>query len=1242
MSTASYYGNFLNILNTNIYFGRLPGDKERGLIVFPFRPATLNCGLAGLVSYQNALQKSEQDIPQSLNQLLTITKKNLFSNCKKKNLDTYLGGMDHIKEFKTLTRKLNNDNQFYEILTMPEVQTRLSSIASELKAIISEEKVSLNAKSGKLAPLDVDAIYTSLESLMDIHWNIENEIGENTQRVRNLINNGHAEPEPETVQIFKKLNTVLNSIDRLEVRGRDSAGISVLFSLTKENFEIFRKNLMQATFYDQLKNRTNNDVLLNNGITIHDSTSEDGEDIVTISFVYKIAAEIGSLGDNVSFLRHRIKSDQLLQTITKEIIQSYSISAHTRWASVGAISEENCHPVDNEASKRSFDKSGLIHVCLNGDIDNHLTLKNKFEKRWSNLPESITTDTKVIPMQIEKYLKEGNSITDAFRKAVNDFDGSHAISMHTDLAPGKLFLAQKGSGQAVFIGIANDHYIAVSEVYGFVEETPWYIKLDGEKVVPGLNGDTQGQIFILDNNKKNDGTASINGIEAMYYDGTAVELSEKDIRYTDITSRDIDRQDFKHYFLKEITESPLSVEKTLQNKWKMQKVEDKQQYITALDNSIVPEKIISALEKNKIKRIFFVGQGTAGVAALACSSIMSHYVNDPTLYVSALKASEFSGFMMHETDPEDAMNDTLVIAISQSGTTTDTNLCVDMVRERGAHTLSIVNRRDSDLTFKTNGTLYTSSGRDIEMSVASTKAFYSQIVAGSILSLHIASLSGKRSPDFVTAEIKQLLALPSIMNTVLLLKDKIKQSAQTYATQKTYWAAVGSGSNKASSDEIRIKLSELCYKTISSDFVEDKKHIDLSAEPLIIVCAAGTRESVLGDIIKDTAIFHAHKAIPIVIANEGEERFTPYAKSVFHVPAVSEHLAPIVNTLVGHIWGYYAALAINAGSEFIFNNRTDIQTMIEDYARQGLNVYEVFLENRFREKINEFYTEFRKKRRNKTLPVIIGLNTASDLTLLLKYLSGKLPVSDFEVDFGKKGTPLNMLDTLFECMNDSISSMSRPIDAIKHQAKTVTVGTSRITEKMEGLLFDLLTENNIKLSQLTSSNILVLKNLQEVIGGINGIVVYKVNGLSILGKTTSKSSIELIKKEGVFEKIPSRVESDNKLRGTKSIIVREGNVFIGWGNKDRKNILTVPVLSASTSVIEFILSINVFFKEEVPLFRKVKALGGKHERIGNILQENGINWDSKHLELLQIEELFGLSAEKIGERISEYLNNNND
>ncbi|MBF0468373.1 MAG: SIS domain-containing protein, partial [Desulfamplus sp.] len=623
-------------------------------------------------------------------------------------------------------------------------------------------------------------------------------------------------------------------------------------------------------------------------------------------------------------------------------------------------------------------------------------------------------------------------------------------------------------------------------------------------------------------------------------------------------------------------------------------------------------------------------------------------VSDRNFDIRAMKSSELSGFfLLGDDDSKESMKNYLVVAISQSGTTTDTNRTVDMLRSRGARTLAIVNRRDSDLTFKAEGVLYTSSGRDIEMSVASTKAFYSQLTAGAILGLHIASMTGTISARRLTDEINELSRLPEKMNKVLDMKEKIKKSAFRLAISRNYWATVGSGSNKTSADEIRIKLSELCYKTISSDFVEDKKHIDLSSEPLIIICAAGTRESVLKDIIKDTAIFHAHKAAPVVITNEGEDRFDNYAEDVFRVPAVNEHLAPVLNTLVGHLWGYYAALSINEGSEFIYNRQNDIKELVSEYKNMGRDAYEVILEKHFREKVASFYKDFSKRRREKRFPAAMGIDNAANITLLLKYLAGRLPVADFEIDFARKGTPANMLDEFFKNMSEAINTMARPVDAIKHQAKTVTVGTSRIsdkverfdfTEKFEGPLFDELAANGLAISQITNKNVVVIKNLQEVISVVKGALLYKISGLNLLGEPTSETRIDVVKKTGIIESEVSRVETEHQLKGTKNIIVREGNVYIGKGRKDGRSILVIPVLSASpnSSVIEYLLSIHVGFKEstQVSLLNKIKALGGKYTRIKDIILETDVvKWDDTLLDLVDIDTLFGDSGEKIAEAI---------
>ena len=1203
-------------------------DAGLSIVFFPYTEATLHCGLAGLISvYRHEPVTPNKDL-NNMVALFDSIRMHPLTSCASDTttLETnYLGGDAILEQLFQMTCQLKRQDHFVTLYSGPQLQNQLKTMHGELSQFIGSESDSLQKEMGHLKTKAVEIADRRIEILKDVAWVIEKEIIENISKVGKLITSESPGCSNVVIKIYRNINTVLNSIDRLEVRGRDSAGISLLFILDAAAYAGFKQTLDREALADAFTQRCEHPVLGNKSIT--NQQNGDG-DVLGLTITYKVAAEIGRLGDNVSQLRKDISGDPILKALASTPHRYHTVSAHTRWASVGAITIANCHPVDNGTTGTSQYRKGIIHACLNGDIDNYIALKEQWEAKGELICEDITTDTKIIPLQVEKYFRQGHAMEEAFRLAVNDFEGSHAIAMHTNLAPGKFFLAQRGSGQAVFVGLAKDHYIPTSEVYGFVEETSSFVKMDGEKMVEGKDGQTQGQLFVLDQNS----AGGISGITAAYYDGTPIQLKEDDVQHTAITSRDIDRQNFPHYFLKEISEAPLSVDKTLQNRWKIDKASG--HYTIALDETTLPDKIVRAFRDQRIQRVYFIGQGTAGIAASASADILNYYLNEPSLQISALKASELSGFQLDEQENSQAMRDALVVAISQSGTTTDTNRAVDMVKARGAYTMAIVNRRDSDITFKVDGVAYTSSGRDIEMSVASTKAFYSQIVAGALVGLKIAEIRNRRTPSFVTEELKSLLQLPDHMRSVLKLTDKIKTSAERLAPAKTYWAAVGSGPNKAAADEIRIKLSELCYKTISSDFVEDKKHIDLSSEPLIIVCAAGTTATVIGDIIKDTAIFKAHKATPVVIVDEGDDRFDPYAEYVFQVPAVASHLSPILNTLAGHLWGYYAALAINKGSGFLHHFREEIQNTVNQFSKDGLDVYEVVLEKRFREQIAQFYAQFRQKQKAGELPTVI--HHAADLLLLLKYLAGRLPVSDFELDFDMKGTALNMLNNLFKYLGESINGMSRPVDAIKHQAKTVTVGTSRISEKTEGILFDALADSGINNSELINRNILVLKNLQGVVGEIKGSILYRLNGLSVLGEPTSETTIEVLRKEGILKTLASRVESDHALKGTKRIIVRQGNVYIGKGRKDNRSIIVIPAISTDSSALNRIghlLLLNIGFKEKIGLPAKTKALGGKYEHIKNIVQENSIQWEDSHLELIPVDDLFGLSAEKISERI---------
>ncbi len=1213
-----------------IYLGKSIKNVPTGtFVLFPAQDSQLNCGLTGIVAFKKK-QIAKSKIPiNKIESMISHLKGYTYKRIKEENRnlrDNYLGGETFIKELRDLIWDLKLTPSLYRIFREAPTRKRLKKVSLTLERIINGEENEYHQISNLLALEENEVIAKRINQLKDMIWPLREEILKNLEKIEELsrLPDNDKDISPLAFTQLKNVNTLFNNLDRLEVRGRDSAGISVISILEEKDYLHFERALKRRSLLHEFSARQKEKVLLNRGITINRDESN-----ISIIFTYKIAAQIGHLGDNIKFLRKQIYDDRIFQfLITLPSLYQTTI-AHTRWASVGEISEPNCHPVDNVISQNdkdhtSKDRKGIIHVCLNGDIDNYLTLKEEFEKETKkSIPTQINTDTKIIPLQIQRYCDSGHPIEESFRLAVNDFKGSHAIAMHTDIAPGKIFLAQRGSGQTLFIGLGKEHYTTASEIYGLIEETYRYIKMEGEKTVNELHWKSQGQIFILDQ----DSSGGLAGIKTMYYDGTPIHLSEDNIKQTEITSRDIDRQDFPHYFLKEISESPGSVEKTVQNRWRVIQQNGKSHPLIILDDEVIPPTLAEAFTLNRIRRILFIGQGTAGVAAYGCAELLRYYLADSDIRIAPLKASEFSGGLLKTN-----LKDTLIIAITQSGTTTDTNVAIDMARERGAYTMAIVNRRDSDITFKVDGVLYTSTGRDIEMSVASTKAYYSQIAAGGILGLKLAQLTARRDDDFILGECQRLMKIPFLMKKILDGEEGIARSAHKFAPTKKYWAVVGSGYNKIAADEIRIKLSELCYKTISSDVVEDKKHIDLSSEPLIFICAAGSRGDVINDIIKDTAIFKAHQATTIVIATEGEEGFEPYADSLIYVPEIEERFSPILTTLAGHLWGYHAARAIDKESRFLFDFREEISGYISASLEKGLDIYQTILDKIFQEKIARFSSHFKKRLGDRRYTTAMEVKVASDLTLLLKYLSGRLPMSDFELDFGVSGTAPNMFEIFFRCIGEAINDMARPIDAIKHQAKTVTVGTSRIREPIEGLLFETLKENGFDVSNLTNKNVLVLKHLQDIIAEIKGGTLYRISNLTYTGEPVEDSRIELVQKQGSSSKLISRVEADNRLKGTKRIIVKAGNVFIEKGKIDNRSILVIPIIKKGPH-IDHLLLLNVGFKGEIDLPKKVKALGDKFAHIKNIVEETDLSWQDDYLNLLDVEELFGNSAEKIAESI---------
>jgi glucosamine--fructose-6-phosphate aminotransferase (isomerizing) len=857
-----------------------------------------------------------------------------------------------------------------------------------------------------------------------------------------------------------------------------------------------------------------------------------------LSFVYKVAAEIGGLGDNTRALRSAIRNDPLLHLALAGPEALVTVVGHTRWASVGVISEANAHPLNSEEAPaiglagRTNGSDHYVIGAVNGDVDNYRELSGGAELR---VPAEISTDSKVVPTLVARRLAEGAALDDAFRSTVARFEGSAAIAASVAEAPEQLHLALHGSGQALYVGLAEDAFVVSSEIYGVVQETSRYLSLNGE----GGAGRAPGQVVVLDRA----GAGTVAGVRRTSYDGTPQPVDATEIRVAEVTTRDIDRAGFPHFLLKEISEAPESLRKTLRGKIS----EDPRTGLLRahLGPATLPPEIVERLASGAITRITVIAQGTAAVAGQSVAATIAAALHALPIVVRASLATELSGFGLAGD-----MSDTLIVAVSQSGTTTDTNRTIDLVRNRGAAVIAIVNRRNSDLVDKSDGVLYTSDGRDVEMSVASTKAFYAQVAAGMLLALALADRLGCREGTRTDRLLASLRSLPEAMETVLTQRAAIAAAARGLAPYRRHWAVVGNGSNRIAAEEVRIKLSELCYHSIACDGTEDKKHIDLSSEPLVLVCAAGLTGANADDVAKEVAIFRAHKAAPIVVASAGETaRFAP-AMYTIEVPSVETELAFVLSTMVGHLFGYEAALAIDAHARPLREARAAIEGMADHApAHWGDGVLKA-MRPTLEAACAQFFAGLHDGAYNANLEAATAVRLAS----LLRYATGLLPLEGYELEFGEVGTPGAILGDLAQVLSVAVSELTRPVDAIKHQAKTVTVGISRSEETLLRVpLVASALAGGAPADALSYRALRTLAALDAAVEEVQGFTRYRLAGDASQGAT-----IEVVDRGGTSLGLRSRTESDHRLLGAKRRAAQEREVIATVGARDGRSLILVP------------------------------------------------------------------------------------
>jgi glucosamine--fructose-6-phosphate aminotransferase (isomerizing) len=1044
---------------------------------------------------------------------------------------------------------------------------------------------------GALAPAELEAVNAELVRARDAVWAVGRDRLRTAREVAALAG---ADPSVAALEAFLSVQVALSAIDRLEVRGRDSAGLHLL--VRGHGLELDEPAIAR------LVDARASDPLFGSG-----SVRAFGEQL---AFVYKAAAEIGELGDNTAVLRAAIRDDALLHLALAADDAEVVVLGHTRWASVGIISEANAHPLNHE----ELDGSNRPYVvgALNGDVDNYADLK---ALEGLQVPAEITTDAKVIPTLVARRIEEGADVAEAFRTTVAELAGSMGIAAQTVAAPDRLLLSLRGSGQALYVGLVEDAYVVASEPYGLVEETSTYLRMDGETPADATRAAaTRGQVVVLD--AAHAGT--LDGIERFAFDGTSLPVHADELQRAEITTRDIDRGEFPHFLLKEISEAPASFRKTLRGKV----VERDGRLAVALGAETLPDDVRARLRDGSIRRVVVIGQGTAAIAGQSLAAALSAFADD-RLRADAVVATEFSGFQLR-----DDMSDTLVVAISQSGTTTDTNRTSDLARARGAAVIAIVNRRNSDLVDKSDGVLYTSDGRDVEMAVPSTKAFYAQIAAGYLLAIAIATEVGASHLDGPVHDLLDALrSLPDAMARVLELQSSIAGMAQRHAVSRRYWAVVGNGRNRIAAAEVRVKASELCYKSISFDATEDKKHIDLSAEPLVVVCAAGLQGSNVDDVAKEIAIYRAHRAAPIVITTEGERRFDAALETIA-VPAVHPDVAFVLSAMAGHLFAYEAALAIDTSARPLREVRAAVQSVVSG-AALGLASGDDLLV-KLAPAIESPVATFLDGLRVGSYDGHLEAGTAVRIASLLRYATGMLPLDMYQVEHGAVGTPSRVVEDLTAALTAGIEELTRPVDAIKHQAKTVTVGISRSDEELlqVALAREVLAAGAAR-DALSYRALRTLVALDPAVEQVVGFTRYRVEG----DAAGDDATIHIVDRGGISVNLRSRTDDDPRLIGTKHRVAATREVWVARGARDGRTMVIVPEVKDNVTIGMTLLHVRFAAHLPADVIRTVlQGYQGRYGALRDAVTETVPTFDDTRLASFDIVDLLTTPVNVLAER----------
>ena len=355
---------------------------------------------------------------------------------------------------------------------------------------------------------------------------------------------------------------------------------------------------------------------------------------------------------------------------------------------------------------------------------------------------------------------------------------------------------------------------------------------------------------------------------------------------------------------------------------------------------------------------------------------------------------------------------------------------------------------------------------------------------------------------------------------------------------------------------------------------------------------------------KEVAIYRAHKASPVVIATDGQSRFAS-ALHVIPVPETHPDLAFVLSAMAGHVFGYEAALAIDALAHPLREARAAIEGLIARGALPAVVASggsgddtvvlpldgEVLL-RRLRPDLEPAARRYFDGLRVGSYDGQLEASTAVRLAALLRYVLGVVPLDAYQVDQGKIGTPAVVIDDLTASLTQAIEELTCPVDAIKHQAKTVTVGISRSDETLlEVPLVREVMATGAHRDQLAYRTLRTLADISPAVADVVGYTRYRIEGrVGIEGTATAT----VVDRGGIARDLTSRTDRSPELRGTKHRVASERELLVARGRRDGRPIVIVPEVKDGEAI--GIALLHVRFADRLPVATARGMLQGYRNR----------------------------------------------